>query len=115
MEATKLNEARKQQNLSVAELAQKAGLPKATVEKVLFGVVKNPRIDTMQAIEQALGLTKTEWTEEEKALGVGRYPTYLDENEREWLELGSEIQRIYGTDYLKSLKTMIESLVKKNN
>lgn len=51
-----LNEIRKRQKMSVSELAEKANLPKGTVEKVLFGIVKNPRIDTMQAIERALGL-----------------------------------------------------------
>lgn len=56
MEVEELNEERKRQKLSVAELAEKANLPKGTVEKVLFGVVKNPRIDTMQAINRALGL-----------------------------------------------------------
>lgn len=56
MKVEELNEVRKRQKLSVAELAEKANLPKGTVEKVLFGVVKNPRIDTMQAIERALGL-----------------------------------------------------------
>lgn len=58
MEVNQLNEERKRQKLSVAELAKKAGLPKGTVEKVLFGIVQNPRIDTMQAIERALGLNE---------------------------------------------------------
>lgn len=58
MEVEELNEERKRQKLSVAELAEKANLPKGTVEKVLFGVVKNPRIDTMQAIERALGINE---------------------------------------------------------
>lgn len=56
MNVEELNSERKRQKLSVSELAEKANLPKGTVEKVLFGIVKNPRIDTMQAIEKALGL-----------------------------------------------------------
>ena len=50
MEVEKLNDERKRQKLSVAELAVKAGLAQSTVEKILFGVVKNPRNDTMQAL-----------------------------------------------------------------
>lgn len=57
MKVTELNEERKRQGLSVAELAQRSNLPKGTVEKVLFGIVQNPRIDTMQAIEKALGIS----------------------------------------------------------
>ena len=57
-----LNQIRKLQKMSVEELAQKANLPKGTVEKVLFGVVKNPRIDTMRAIEKALGISEEDET-----------------------------------------------------
>lgn len=56
MDVSDINNERKRQKLSVAELAEKANLPKGTVEKILFGIVKNPRIDTMEAIEKALGL-----------------------------------------------------------
>ena len=58
MDINDINTERKRQHLSVAELAEKATLPKGTVEKILFGIVKNPRIDTMQAIERALGVDK---------------------------------------------------------
>ena len=53
-----LNEERKRMGLSVEDLADKARLPKSTIEKILFGIVKHPRIDTVQAIEKALGLDK---------------------------------------------------------
>ena len=59
MDILDINAERKRQHLSVGELAEKANLPKGTVEKILFGIVKNPRIDTMQAIERALGVDKT--------------------------------------------------------
>ena len=42
--------------MSVEELAQKAGLPKSTIEKILFGITKNPRLDTVGALERALGI-----------------------------------------------------------
>lgn len=56
MNVEEMNKIRKLQGLSIDELSKKAGLPKSTVEKVLFGVVKHPRIDTMQAIERALNI-----------------------------------------------------------
>ncbi len=114
MEAKQLNEERKKQKLSVAALAEKAQLPQGTVEKVLFGVVQNPRIDTMRAIERALGIggQSLEWTEEDKALGVGNHPTYLSERERKWMELGSEVLRIKGEAYYEMLEQMIEAVIK---
>jgi len=56
MKVEELNKVRKLKKMSIDELAQKANLPKGTVEKVLFGIVKDPRITTMQAIEKALGI-----------------------------------------------------------
>lgn len=58
MNPEQLNEIRKQAGMSIDELANLSALPKSTVEKVLFGIVKHPRIDTMHAIERALGLDK---------------------------------------------------------
>ena len=69
MNTKQLNELRKNAGISIEELSNRANLPKSTVEKILFGVVKHPRIDTMQAIERALGLGPT-FTEEERALGL---------------------------------------------
>lgn len=59
MNIENLNQRRKKLNLSIDELAQKANLPKSTVEKILFGIVKHPRIDTIQAIEKALEITNS--------------------------------------------------------
>ena len=68
MDIEKLNDLRKKKKLSIPKLAEMAGLPKSTVEKILFGIVKNPRLDTVQAIERALGVSIE--SEEEK-----KYPT----------------------------------------
>ena len=72
MNNTPLNEYRKKIGMSVDEVAERANLAKSTVQKVLFGVVEHPRIDTLQAIERALGLdnekTSSELSEEEKQL-----------------------------------------------
>lgn len=54
----------------------------------------------------------SEWTDEEKALGVGRRATYLSEDEWEWLELRSEVIRTKGEDYLKTLIVMIDAVTK---
>lgn len=106
MEVEKLNDERKRQGMSVAELAQKANLPQGTIEKVLFGIVKHPRIDTMQAIERALGLT--EWTAEEKALGVDDHEVKLSPEEWEWLELRSQILEVGGQEFLDSLTALLQ-------
>ena len=71
-----LKERKKLLNITFEELAQKSGIPLRTLENIFHGVTKNPRIDTMQAIERALGL------EEEKTPSDG-----LSEDERKLIEL----------------------------
>ena len=46
--------------MTYEELSQKSGIPLRTLENIFHGITKNPRIDTMQAIETALGLTATQ-------------------------------------------------------
>jgi transcriptional regulator with XRE-family HTH domain len=57
-------------NMTYEELAQLSGIPLRTCENIFHGVTKNPRIDTMQAIERALGFgePKAEISEEEREL-----------------------------------------------
>lgn len=52
-----------------------------------------------------------DWTDEERALGVGNHPTYLSEDEYELIELRSEIIRIHGEGYWKTLETMMKALI----
>ena len=49
--------------MTISDIAQKANLPKGTVQNIFCGYIPNPRIDTVQAIERALGLDEKvyEW------------------------------------------------------
>lgn len=114
MNAEKLNAIRKEKGLSIEELSNLANLPKSTVEKILFGVVKHPRIDTMQAIENALGLS-TEWTAEEVKAGVGDHPVTLSQEEKEILALFDELERIKGTAYKNAILDLIRSVIYAEN
>jgi len=46
----------KANKITQIELAERSGLPLQTLRKIFCGNTQNPRIDTMQAIEHALGL-----------------------------------------------------------
>lgn len=48
----------KENGISQIELAENSGIPLQTLRKIFSGNTKYPRIDTMQAIENALGLNK---------------------------------------------------------
>ena len=112
MNIEQLKKAKKEKKMTYEELSKISGVPISTIYDLFRGITAAPRIDTLQAIEEALGLNKpTEWTDEEKAFGVGRHPTYLSEDEVEWVELRSEVIRVLGEDYLKTLITMIKAVV----
>ena len=49
---------KKELKLTIAEISEKANLPKGTVQNIFCGYIPNPRTDTVQAIEKALGLDK---------------------------------------------------------
>lgn len=63
----------KQNKISYEKLAEMTGLSVSTITKIFGGFAKYPRIDTIQAIEQALGLSNDDnssmsLTESEKTL-----------------------------------------------
>lgn len=109
MEIKEIKQYLKAQKITYEELSARSSIPIGTLKSIFSGRTTNPRIDTIQAIERALGLS--EWTAEEKELGVGQHPTYLSEEETEWIELRSEILRVFGQDYLNALTDSFKKLI----
>lgn len=56
MDLEALKRAKREMKMTIAEIAEKANLPKGTVQNIFAGYVPNPRSDTVEAIERALGL-----------------------------------------------------------
>ena len=73
MDIEQLKKRRKELKMTYEELAIKSGIPLRTLENIFHGVTKNPRIDTLQAIEKALGIEKA--------------PTDETEGAQEWMQL----------------------------
>lgn len=92
-EIKKLLNARK---INYIQLSQMSGVPLNTLRNIFSGRTPNPRIDTMQAIERALGLTPTA---DEIAHGVSNYNLTEDQDELLMLydaigdKLGKEAQK----------------------
>ncbi len=53
----KINVIRKQKGLSVDDLCELSGVPKSTLSKITAGITRNPSLDTITAIANALGCT----------------------------------------------------------
>lgn len=62
----------KSNNITYEELAKQSDIPIGTLKSIFSGRTPNPRMDTMQAIEKALGFTSptsvTQYTEKENDL-----------------------------------------------
>lgn len=56
MDLTTWKKAKKDQHLNYEDIAQLSGVPLTTVKNIFCGYTATPRIDTVQAIEHALGL-----------------------------------------------------------
>lgn len=106
MEIAEIKQYLRARKITYEELSTRSSIPIGTLKSIFSGRTPNPRIDTVQAIERALGLS--EWSAEEKAEGVGNHPTYLSADETEWLELRSEILRVFGQDYLDTLIALLQ-------
>lgn len=100
-------EQKKELKLTNQAIADAANLPLRTVEQVMCGKVKNPRNDTVQAIERALGLAPT-FTEEERALGLSEnHLIALSDDDRELIHLFAEAEDELGKTYVKAVKQMV--------
>lgn len=53
----KIAEYKKKLGLTTAELAGKSGVPLGTLNKILSGATKDPKLETLKAIARVLGLT----------------------------------------------------------
>lgn len=49
---------KKEKRLTLQDISDLSGIPKRTVDAIFVGKTPNPRTDTVQAIERALGLDK---------------------------------------------------------
>lgn len=80
MNIERLKKRKKELGWTLDEIAERSGISRRTVSRLFSGNPNypSPTINTLQAIERALGLDKgPEWTEEEKALGEGLTPYNL--------------------------------------
>lgn len=116
MNIENLKKAKQNSGLTYDDIANISGLSKRTIAGFFSGDPKysNPSVATLAAIEKALGLNQPtiEWTEADKAQGVGSHPTYLTDKEKELIEIGSEIFRIHGEQYYNTVITMLKALIK---
>jgi transcriptional regulator with XRE-family HTH domain len=90
----------KENKITQIELAEMSKIPLQTIRKVLSGITPNPRIDTMQAIERALGIN----AQNEKTL------PQLSDGEQKLIELFRLVPQDQQDLVLSMINGAIESL-----
>lgn len=53
----KIEEYKRKLGMTTSELAEKSGVPKGTLDKILSGVTKDPKLETLKSIAHVLGLS----------------------------------------------------------
>lgn len=72
----KIEEYKRRLGMTTAELALKSGVPKGTLDKILSGVTKDPKLETLKAIARVLGCTLDDFDDEPKKHTIE--PSYED-------------------------------------
>ena len=71
----KINEYKKKMGLTTEELSGKSGVPIGTLNKILNGTTKDPKLETLKAIARVLGLSLDDFDDKPKNFVE---PTYED-------------------------------------
>ena len=72
----KIAEYKKKLGLTTEELSEKSGVPMGTLNKILSGATKDPKLETLKSIAHVLGLSLDDFDDREKK--VVPEPTYAD-------------------------------------
>ena len=72
----KIAEYKKKLGLTTEELSEKSGVPLGTLNKILSGATKDPKLETLKSIAHVLGLSLDDFDDREKK--VLPEPTYAD-------------------------------------
>lgn len=60
----KINEYKKLLGITTEELSRRSGVPIGTLNKILSGATKDPKLETLKAIARVLGLTLNDFDDE---------------------------------------------------
>ena len=72
----KISEYKKKLGMTTEELSEKSGVPLGTLNKILSGATKDPKLETLKAIAHVLGLSLDDFDDKKKV--IHQEPTYAD-------------------------------------
>ena len=72
----KLNHLKKLSGMTIEQISAVSGVPKGTLDKILSGVTKDPKLETLKAIARVLGCTLDDFDDEPRSRAIE--PSYAD-------------------------------------
>lgn len=99
-------------NMTYKELSQLSGVPLDTLNNFFRGKTKNPRIDTIQAIEKVLGLNNSLYTADDYANGIQDTKKIgITADEEDILDKYQEVEELLGEKGKKLIIEFCDSLL----
>lgn len=114
----RLKELRTQNGLQQKEIASALNISKQSYSNYELGQ-REPSIETLCLLADYFGVSvdyllgKPQWTEEEKALGVGNHKTVLSAEEWDALEAIEQLRQKKGDEAVKTVLQMIRIMSEK--
>lgn len=104
---------KKEKKLTNKKIAEITKIPIRTIEDIFRGATLTPRIDTVEAIEKALGIeNNSDWTAEDYENGVtDKKRVWITADEETWLNYRKELNKLSAQDY-NTVCLLIETLTK---
>jgi transcriptional regulator with XRE-family HTH domain len=101
---------KKEKKLTYEDIARIAQLPITTVKYIFLGYSTTPRIDTVQAIEKALGIDNEAESETNDKIKKS-----ITTDELDMLNLYKSLKDEYGEAFAQTTKSWLWSIVKKDH
>lgn len=80
----KINEYKKRLGLTTEELSRLSGVPVGTLNKILSGATKDPKLETLKAIARVLGLTLNDFDDISYPSTIAAHFNGSEFTEEEW-------------------------------
>lgn len=74
----KIAEYKKRLGLTTEELSKRSGVPIGTLNKILSGATRDPKLETLKAIARVLGLSLNDFDDEYSPSSVETIAAHLD-------------------------------------
>ena len=101
----------KEKGMTYEDLSKKTGLSLGCIKRIMAGIARYPRIDTIEAIENALGIS-SDITPEERAAGVtATKKVSITPIEEDMLEVFRKVGIKHGESAQQAIITVAEKML----